>query len=152
MESLSSLLGWHSGIMSSKASGLSLDMPCRMSLLLRTKQRFAWLSLYFTEAPTSSAELSSIPNLPFELTAFWNSVLGVLPPLVLRLLPCNQSAMLYLSHAVRAVPQWRSQTWAHPGLGPGVSIRKTVEHHSIAICNDAVSLRSFNPTVRTFGV
>ena len=146
MESLSSLLAWHSGIMSSKASGLSLDMPGCLYCSVPSRDLHSCLYTLLTKAPTSSAELSSIPNLPFELTAFWNSVLGVLPPLVLRLLPCNQSAMLYLSHAVRAMPQWHSETWAHPGLG--VSIRKTVKHHSIlAICNDVVSLRSFNPHV-----
>ena len=29
--------------------------------------------------------------------------------------------------------QWRSQTRAHPGLGPGVSIRKTVEHRTFVV-------------------
>ena len=39
--------------------------------------------------------------------------------------------------------QWRSQTRAHPGLGPGVSVSRklswTSYFCSIAICNDAVS-------------
>ena len=26
--------------------------------------------------------------------------------------------------------QWRSQTWAHLGLGSGVSVQKTVEHRT----------------------
>ena len=29
--------------------------------------------------------------------------------------------------------QWRSQTRAHPGLGPGISIRKTVEHRTFVV-------------------
>ena len=35
--------------------------------------------------------------------------------------------------------QWRSQTRAHPDLGPGVSVQKTVELCSTAICNDSFS-------------
>ena len=29
--------------------------------------------------------------------------------------------------------QWRSQTWAHPGLGPNVSVRKAVEHRTCVL-------------------
>ena len=29
--------------------------------------------------------------------------------------------------------QWRSQTQAHPGLGPGVMVRKTVEHRTVVV-------------------
>ena len=76
--------------MSSKTSGLSLDMP-------------GYLYCSVPSRDLGDSITISIPNLAFKLTAFWNSVLGVLPPPVLRLLPCNQSAMLYLSHAVRAV-------------------------------------------------
>ena len=34
---------------------------------------------------------------------------------------------------IPGLPQWRSQTRAQPGLGPCVSIRKTVEHRTFVV-------------------
>ena len=60
--------------------------------------------------------------------------------------PQLERCSVYSTNLVHAQPvrQWRSQTRAHPGLGPDVSIRNqkqsntVVLSYSIAICNDAL--------------